>query len=396
MRNIKVFILLFAVLTLWSCQPDEIGFSIKATIKGGEGKFIKIIDMTKPGLKTDSIELDLAGRFELSKVIYEPNDYVFYFNQEQSIRITPLPEQQIIVKGNARNLVKTYTVSGSPDSEIISKHLKKQLELKANLDSVRSFYMRNQLHPQIDSIIKVAKFRSDSIFKAGKNYLISEIESNPGSMSSYVALAQKLSYEMNYFVLSKDIKYFEMVDTALTNTYDTAVVARMMHAYVQRGQQQLKQQNQKSAVLETGQIAPEITLPNPYKDTLSLSELRGKYVLVDFWGSWCRPCRIEHPNLRRAYRIYKKKGFEIFQVALEQNKEDWKNTLREDKLYWKYQVSELNYMQSKVARLYKVQSIPSNYLIDPEGKIVGHNLYGENLLNELSRIFIEKEIQITE
>ncbi len=396
MQNIRVFILLFAVLILWSCQPDEQGFSIKATIKGGEGKYIKVIDMTKSGLKTDSIELDLAGRFELGKVIYEPHDYVFYFNIGQSIRITPLPQEDIFIEGNAKDLIKTYSVSGSYDSEIISKYLKKQQKLKADLDSVRTFYMNNQLHPQIDSIINLAKFRSDSIFKEGKDQLISVIESNPSSMSSYVALAQKLGYEMNFFVLRNDLRYFEMVDTALTNAYDTAIVARMLHGYVQRGKQQLKLQKQNNKTLEIGQMAPEITLPNPYKDTLSLSELRGRYVLVDFWGSWCRPCRLEHPNLRRAYRLYKKKGFEVFQVALERNKEDWKNTLREDKLYWKYQVSEINYMNSQVARLYKVQSIPSNYLINPEGKIIAHNLYGEELLNELARIFSEKEKQITE
>ncbi|MGE4289615.1 MAG: TlpA family protein disulfide reductase, partial [Salinivirgaceae bacterium] len=110
------------------------------------------------------------------------------------------------------------------------------------------------------------------------------------------------------------------------------------------------------------------------------------YVLVDFWGSWCRPCRSEHENLRKTYRMFRYKGFEIFQVAIERNKTDWKNTLREDKLYWKYQVSELNYMESETAKAYRVKAIPANYLLDPNGIVVAQNLYGDALIEKLNEL----------
>lgn len=384
----KIQFLLFGIglFFLFGCEPEEKGFQIKAEIKGAEGKFIKIIDMTAPGLKIDSIELDLAGRFEMGKIINQPNDYVFYFKPEHSIRITPLPQEQIELKGSAFDLLKSYTLSGSKESEKISIYLKKQQQLLVELDSVRSFFLQNQLSPNIDTIIQIAKRRSDSIFNVGKKNLISVIEKNPGSMASYVALAQKLGNEMNFFTLERDFKYFKMVDTALTRAYDTAMVARMLSGYVHRGKQMLVQQQKKVQSLKIGDEAPEIALPNLTGDTLKLSDLRGKYVLVDFWGSWCRPCRLEHPNLRKAYWRYRKRGFDVYQVALERNKEDWKNTIREDKLYWKNQVSELNYMASKTARTYKVKSIPTNFLLDRSGKIIAINLRGTELLSKLHEL----------
>lgn len=386
MQKFQFLFLGLILVNLFACKPEEKGFQIKAEIKGAEGKFIKVIDMTAPGLTIDSIELDLAGRFEMGKIINQPNDYVFYFNPTQSIRITPLPQEQIILKGNVNNLLKTYTIKGSPGSEQISVYLKKQQKLLIELDSVRAFFMQNQLSPNIDTIITIAKHRSDSIFIIGKKNLISVIENNPSSMASYVALAQKLGNELNFFTLEHDFKYFNMVDTAFARVYDTAMVARMLNGYVHRAKQMVDQQKKRIKSLKIGDEAPEIALPNVAGDTLKLSNLRGKYVLVDFWGSWCRPCRLEHPNLRKAYWRYKKRGFDVYQVALERNKEDWKNTIREDKLYWKNQVSELNYMASKTARLYKVKSIPTNFLLDPNGKIIAINLRGKELLAKLHEL----------
>jgi len=133
------------------------------------------------------------------------------------------------------------------------------------------------------------------------------------------------------------------------------------------------------------QTAPEIKLKSPDGETLALSELRGKVVLIDFWAAWCGPCRHENPNIVSAYHKYKDKkfkvgnGFDIYSISLDKNPEMWKKCIELDKLDWKYHVSELDGWNSTPGKAYGVQSIPANYLIDKDGKIIAKNLRGAQL-----------------
>lgn len=362
--------------------------SVSGTIVGAAGKYLKIIDMTKSGFMPDSILIDADCCFAFKQKSAEPKDFVLYIEPENNIRILPCPDEEVVITATYPNVVETFTVSGSSESERLAVLLRRHHQANYVLDTLNKHYMAHQLDRNISEIVKQIRTISDSVYDDDRRFHEQFINENPGSLASYVALSSKLGLRTNLFNIQNDFKYFEMVDTALMNHYDTVAITTMLDHYVR--QFKALADTRTGNQVKVGDILPDIALPNPYGDTIRLSNLKAKYVLVNFWGTWCRPCREANPELRKVFRAYRNRSFDIYSVALERSLDDWKNTIREDRLIWINHVSELSYMDSKVAQSIGVESIPFNVLVGEGRVVLAKNLTPAQLDEKLAELLSAK------
>jgi peroxiredoxin len=389
----KKISLLFAILgiVLIGCSNSNSSadgdYTVSGTLKNAAGKTIYLERLTPQALvKMDSAVLDESGKFNLHLAYTEPDFFILQVDERNFVYLTiDSTDTHIEVTGDANDLVHSYAVKGShlsQETQAIVLHNSFSLE---RIDSLSAIYKVNQNSPKIDSIKHVLDLKYRKIYEEERRFLQQFINRNSDNLAGLLGLYQQLGPRNYVFSFQQDMPLFEKVAKGLAKNYPNCSHTKQLNSQITQVKAQIAEQ-QKQEKISIGQEAPDIAYPNPEGKVEKLSDLRGKYVLLDFWASWCAPCRGENPNLVANYKKYHDKGFEIFQVSLDQSKDSWIKAIKADQLNW-HHVSDLKYWSSAPAKLYGVRGIPANFLLDKDGKIIAKNLRGPALGMKLKELF---------
>lgn len=376
-----LFIGLAAAAVLYSCKDTKntSGFELKGTLQNAKGESIYLEKLSQSGtVLVDSGLIDEKGEFLLNK--YDPSVgfYRLRINNANFAMLVLDSAQKITIKGDARDLGNTFSAEGSPDTKLFLEYNLLAQNQKRRTDSLENIFRTAIITQKMDSL------KADSLSKqlekpyeqmvAEYSALIAKkISENTGSFASIMAI-QQLKPE-DY------MDVYKALDKGLQQKYPNNKDVQSFHGMVQQTQMMVA----RAEATKVGNEAPELLLPMPNDKELALSSLRGKVVLIDFWASWCGPCRKEMPNVKRVYDKYKSRGFEIYGVSLDKDRDKWLEAIEKDGLKWP-QVSDLKWWQSEGAQTYAVQSIPYTVLISKEGKIIATGLRGAELENKLAEI----------
>ena len=314
----------------------------------------------------DSVKTNDQGEFAFAKAIEAKDFYRLRISPNNTVFIVLSPEEQVIYTNSNIMLQEAYTLQGSDEGDLILKVKGIREGINKHRDSLMAILnaapIENRTMMQSEMEVSFNNFVQSSL-DAAKDV----IAKNPDRLATVIAV--------------------ELLDPDAEMEIYTSIADNMKKAFPESGFAKSfinKVDQMKSTAI--GSVAPEIDLPSPSGELIPLSSLRGKVVLIDFWASWCGPCRKENPSVVAMYKELNPKGFDIFSVSLDKDKAAWERAIAQDGLVWKSHVSDLAYWSSVVVKQYGFQGIPFTVLIDKEGKIVAKGLRGEALENAVKQL----------
>ncbi len=378
MRNL--IILIATAISFASCGSSN---SISGVITGAEGKTIYLESLSDSKvLPIDSTVVGSDGSFSLKSHDNLPLDfYRIYFKDGNFLQLITDSSEHVEIIAEFANL-NNAKVEGSPQTVEYMDLVKRWEPLMEKLAEAQGQIDRPSTDSSLDSSQWVAKWTTqfNSTQKEANAFIKGWLEKHSASLLA-ISIVQNLDPRFDFI-------WYQRVLTDTKSTCGKLPAYKTLEKLVG----QIKNAGNSSATsnsnIAVGKMAPEITLPNISGQTRVLSSLRGKVVLLDFWASWCGPCRKENPNVVAVFNKYNSKGFDVFSVSLDENKFAWEAAIKKDGLVWNNHVSDLGGWKSAVVPIYEIESIPFPVLIDKEGKIVamGESLRGDGLENELKKL----------
>lgn len=354
-----------------SLEKVKDGFTIQGNIKNKPNNLVVLLEVTPGGQQLiDSARTDASGNFTISGNVTESIICQLQWDENSLVYLILDNKTQAKLECSGSGLDVSYALSG--------KGIESSSELKQLVDLNVSYIIKLQ---NIEN-------RARGMANTPENYAIGQQLQNEyyqllaERKKNITALVMGMKKSpVPYFVLATQM-LDEIEFPLLEHAYQSLKAYSPTGKYIA----EMTSRYQKEKVLAIGAIAPDIKLKQPDGSELALSSLRGKVVLIDFWASWCGPCRRENPFNRKMYNDFKDKGFEILGVSLDSEAGRWKSAIAADSLTWRH-VSDLGGWQSAPAKQYQVSSIPATYLLDKDGKIIAKGLRGENLYAKLQEVF---------
>lgn len=368
----KIIYLAFIAAVITACAPKEPQFNITGKIAGADSvTFILSKRVAGKTVKVDSAMV-LKGEFKIKGGAVEFPERVSLMAKGKRAGLSFFLENaEIVINGHVDSLNLAKITGSITQDEFVAY----QESLKPFADESKALSEEYKAANISGDKVKMAEVekKSEDIYNRQTAFTKEYLKSHT---ASYLAptLLSSLSYEM-------DASEIETIISSLDTNVAKVQIIKDLSARV--------------AVMKTvaiGQKAPDFTLNDVNDQPVALSSKIGKskLLLVDFWAAWCGPCRGENPNVVKVWKEYNKKGFDVYGVSLDQKKEDWLKAIADDKLTWTH-VSDLQYWSSAAAKLYAVNSIPANFLLDETGTIIAKNLRGEELASKIKELLEVKK-----
>ncbi|WP_394749092.1 redoxin domain-containing protein [Spongiimicrobium salis] len=362
----KFALIISAVLILAACNTSTEGFTVNGTLSG------EVKDSTKIFLrKTDSlnklVEVDTTvikdGKYEFTGIADSPEVYFVFVDQLPGNIPFILENGDITIKAQKDSLFFAK-LSGTPQNEIFAGFLKETRERAQKGQSISVDIQRASAEKNQDKLIALR----DEYFELqqeAKDFEADFIKKNPNALIAAFLIDRALSGKL-------------LPENEVRELYE-ALTPEIKQTSIGKA---LKGKLDKTKSTSIGSKAPNFSAPTPEGEPLALNDVLGKVTIVDFWAAWCRPCRVENPNVVRIYNEYHDKGLNIMGVSLDRRAEDWKKAILDDGLTWNH-VSNVDYFD-EIARLYNVNAIPATFILDEKGVIVAKDLRGDALEEKIA------------